>query len=503
MSCVRGERPRAAGCCLFRTDITRQGGCHAVPPGELPRDGGFLANAARRDGASSAIPARFLAVADPVDGQTEKIGGQPAQARIQRAVLLVLSGPDSGRQAVLESGKLVIGSAPTAGFALKDRSVSKRHAEVMLSAGHYLVKDLGSTNGSFLNGNRIREAYLNPGDVLTLGTCQLRFEPRVDEVKIPPSVRDRFGPVYGAGPLMRQLFGVLERIAPTETTVLLHGESGTGKDLFARAIHAASARASGPFQVFDCSATVADLIAADLFGHLEGAFTGAQRHRQGAFEAAAGGTLFLDEIGELPLDLQPKLLRALEAREVRPLGGNAAVKTNVRVVAATHRDLFRMVREGTFREDLYYRLAVVKLDIPALRLRREDLPGLIRELAQSIPGRHGPGELTAEALAVLAAQSWPGNVRELRNLLERTMALSDGSTIDAKDLMLANAAAAPGQPELAGHTLEQIERIAIEQTLARTGGHLGRTAQLLGIHRQTLREKIRRYEIHAGDEPEA
>ena len=240
-----------------------------------------------------------------------------------------------------------------------------------------------------------------------------------------PSDKPQFGTAIGQSLAMRTIFGVLERIAPTDATVLLEGETGTGKDVLARSIWQASTRAQKPFMVVDCGAVSYSLIESELFGHERGAFTGAVSARQGAFELADGGTVFLDEIGELPLDVQPKLLRVLETREFRRVGGNKTLHTNVRVIAATKRDLLREVQAGKFREDLYFRLAVVPVTVPPLRGRRDDIPLLVANILKTAGGGV---ELTVatETLQALAAHDWPGNVRELRNVLERAIYMSQG-----------------------------------------------------------------------------
>jgi DNA-binding NtrC family response regulator len=434
---------------------------------------------------------------DTAHGQpTERLEAEPARIRVTRGVLVVQDGPDAGRTVALETGSLTIGSSRACDLVIREATVSKKHAELIVTGGRFMVRDLGSTNGTRLNGTDVREAFLKPGDVVELGRSRVRFTPRQEEVRVLPSARDQFGPVHGASLAMRQLFGILERVAPTDATLLIQGETGTGKDLVARAIHDASPRAARPLVVLDCSAISPDLVASELFGHTEGAFTGASRRREGAFEEASGGTIFLDEIGELPLDVQPKLLRVLENREVRPLGSNRTVAVDVRIVAATHRDLARMVDAGRFREDLYFRLAVVRVDLPPLRQRTEDLPGLTAALLAGMKSRFGPPEIGPEALSILASQSWPGNVRELRNVLERTIALASGPRIEAADLMLTSGAgrAATGPAfDVEGRTLEEIEKEVIRRTMARAHGSQKEMARLLGIHPNTLREKLRRY----------
>jgi transcriptional regulator with GAF, ATPase, and Fis domain len=283
------------------------------------------------------------------------------------------------------------------------------------------VRDLGSTNGTRVQGARVTEAVIAPGTVLKVGQVEIVLRPVGRSVEVLPSEHSKFGGALGQSLAMRTIFGVLERIAPTDATVLLEGETGTGKDVLARGIWSESTRAQGPFVVVDCGAVSYSLIESELFGHERGAFTGAVASRQGAFELADGGTVFLDEIGELPMDVQPKLLRVLEMREFRRVGGNRMFKADVRVIAATKRNLLREVQAGKFREDLYFRLAVVPITVPPLRGRREDIPMLVEHILRS-----GGGGLTVneETMQTLVAHDWPGNVRELRNVLERAVYLA-------------------------------------------------------------------------------
>ena len=427
--------------------------------------------------------------------------GAPVPVRLHRLKLLIEGPglPPGGKTIELDRDVVQIGTLKDSDVVLPDDSVSRRHCELTRTPEGWRVKDLGSTNGTTLAGNRIVEAFLAPGSVVGVGETRLRVTP-VDEVlAVDPALTDRFGDLIGGSLAMRQVFGVLEKVATTDVTVLIGGETGTGKELAARAIHEHSKRKNGPFMIVDCAAVAANLIESELFGHEKGAFTGADRLRKGAFEAADGGTVFLDEIGELPLELQPTLLRVLERREVKRLGSNETRTVNVRVVAATHRDLPALVKDGKFREDLYFRLAVVEVRLPPLRERKEDLPLLLGRWIEA----HG-GNVASDSVSLLQTHGWPGNVRELRNVWERARALAGDEVIEPKHLASltvqgkAATAAVPARPDvseasLAGKSLAEIERLAIAATLAANKGNKSATARDLGIAYSTLLEKIKRY----------
>ncbi|MGZ3476356.1 MAG: sigma 54-interacting transcriptional regulator [Polyangiales bacterium] len=352
-----------------------------------------------------------------------------ATASPDGALVAVLSGKAKGTTVRIpgEPGAVVKnGKAPDNDIVLPDDTVSRYHLTIGRVREGLQVKDLGSTNGVRIGGAKIKEAIVDPGSVIRAGEVELSIRLEIQGVEIPPSQSDRFQLALGTSIAMRRIFGLLERIAPTMATVLLTGETGTGKDVLARSIHAASPRASAPFEVVDCGAVTHTLIESELFGHERGAFTGAIAARAGAFERANGGTLFLDEVGELPLELQPKLLRVLEAKEFRRVGGNKTLTADVRVVAATTRDLPREVERGKFREDLYFRLAVVPIVVPPLRSRPEDVPVLARKILDAAAGE-GELRIPDETLVALRAHDWPGNVREMRNVLERAAYLARAS----------------------------------------------------------------------------
>jgi transcriptional regulator with GAF, ATPase, and Fis domain len=337
-------------------------------------------------------------------------------------VVVVLSGSQRGRQVSLAQ-KMRVGKAPDNDLVLEDDTVSRHHCELERREHGVLVRDLGSTNHTRVGRMAIQEAVVEAGATIKVGGVELgvRVEPR--RALLLPSESTQFGEAIGHSVALRTIFGVLERIAPTDAAVLLLGETGTGKDVLARSIHQQSPRRAAPFVVVDCGAVSYSLIESELFGHERGAFTGAVATRQGAFELGGKGTVFLDEVGDLPLDVQPKLLRVLESGEYRRVGGNKTIQAEARIIAATKRDLKAEVERGKFREDLYFRLAVVPVHVPPLRSRREDIPPLVERFLE-LARRRDPAAsvtLSAETTAALAAHDWPGNVRELRNVLDRAI----------------------------------------------------------------------------------
>lgn len=405
---------------------------------------------------------------------------------VDALVVEVISGPDRGLRRTLPFSRLKIGKSPACGLVLSDPAVSSEHAEVVFSEAGVHLADLGSTNGTWLGGTKLAEATLAPGAEVRLGETVLRFGRDRCEFTAEAGEGESFQGLVGGSPAMREVYGLLQAVGPTGASVLLTGESGTGKEVAARALHEASGR-PGPFVVFDAAATDAEMVRSQLFGHGKGAFTGAASARAGAFREADGGTLFLDELGELPLDLQPRLLRALERREVTPVGADRPVPVDVRVVAATHRDLPAMVASGAFRGDLYHRLAVFPIELPPLRARPEDLPALVRKLA-SVGG--WALDLSPGAEAALRAHAWPGNVRELRNVLERAAILARGRPVTPDDLRLTPAARPAMAPPPGGiETLEAAERRLIEAALERHGGDRAKAAAELGVSERTLRRR--------------
>jgi predicted ATP-dependent protease len=315
---------------------------------------------------------------------------RPHKRRLRKARMVVVEGPDRGKDLVMERERITVGRSLICDMVLADKAVSGTHFEIVANEKGFLLRDLGSTNGTFCGDLRIREVWIKPGSVIRVGQSQVAFEPIQGTVDIDLSNDDRFFELVGKSVRMREIFAKLAKIAPSELTVLIRGETGTGKELVARALHRASRRAAMPLVVQDCSSIPKELIESTLFGHERGSFTGATERHRGSFEQADGGTIFLDELGELDLQLQPKLLRVLENREIRRVGGDRTMPVNVRVVAATNRDLRQMVNEGTFREDLYYRLSVVQIDLPSLRERPEDIPLLVEHFIEDVASRRWP-----------------------------------------------------------------------------------------------------------------
>jgi transcriptional regulator with GAF, ATPase, and Fis domain len=440
-----------------------------------------------------------------VEVETRAVGAPGASVGVQ---VIVLSGSAKGTTKPLGE-KLRIGKAPDNDVVLNDDTVSRHHCELTRANDGVHVRDLGSTNGTKVQGARVSEAVVGPGTVLKVGEVEIALRPAVRNVEVLPSEKTWFGAAIGQSLAMRTIFGVLERIAKTDATVLLEGETGTGKDVLARAIWTESARPQGPFVVVDCGAVSYSLLESELFGHERGAFTGAVAARVGAFELADGGTVFLDEIGELPLDVQPKLLRVLEAREFRRVGGNRTMKSDVRVLVATKRSLQREVQAGKFREDLYFRLAVVPITVPPLRARRDDIPMLVEHILRASGGGLTVGPETMQGLM---AHDWPGNVRELRNVLERAvyMARATGQTeLNLVSLPTSGGIGGdvfhfePGKSyrETRARYDAEFERRYVKWLLGRHAGNVSAAAREAKMDRKHLHDMAKKHGLR-GPEPE-
>ncbi|NVJ03216.1 sigma 54-interacting transcriptional regulator [Myxococcus sp. AM009] len=419
------------------------------------------------------------------------------QGRV-RLKLMVLSGPESGQSHALTKPEYVLGKAPTCDIVLTDKTISREHLKLTVHDEHVVATDLGSRNGSSCDGRRFTELELHPGTVITLGTTELKLVPEETAKRtLLLSNRDRFGALVGNSRRMREVFTLLERMSPGGADVLIQGETGTGKDLCAEAIHQASRRASGPFVIVDLAGVAPSLIESELFGHVKGAFTNAQSDRAGAFERAHNGTVFLDEVGELPLELQPRLLRVLERRQVKRVGANDYVTVNMRIVTATHRDLEDAVRQGKFRRDLFHRLAVLRVTMPSLRERPEDIPLLIDTMLEQT-GRP-PSALSDQTRALLTQYPWPGNVRELRNVVEQVVNLGEEAL---PDLESADPERGPGAADLdlpfkeaKERLVEGFERDYLRNLLERCEGNISRASREADIDRVYLRKLLKKHGI--------
>ncbi len=393
-----------------------------------------------------------------------------ATIHLRRCILQAVDDP--AQEWTFDKEEIRLGSMDDNDVVLNDDTVSRYHCKIVQEDSGYVLVDHRSTNGTFVNKVRVREAFLKPGSLLSVGQSQLRFNAREEEVQIFPSRNDRCAGLIGGNARMREIYSIIEKIAPTATTIVIDGETGTGKEVVAQAIHSLSPRVRNDLVVFDCGAVPPNLIESELFGHEKGSFTGAMMTRQGLFEQADGGTLFLDELGELPLDLQPKLLRALENREVRRVGSAKASKVDVRIIAATNRNLEDEVRAGRFRQDLFYRLSVVRLHLPSLRERADDVPALIQHFLEhgaynkTPAGAQKVRGIARDAMAVLQNYPWPGNVRELVNVIERAVSFCDNQTLELSDLPDYVRSARPPSPSASGK-LPVVRR----PTTAPSGGH--------------------------------
>jgi DNA-binding NtrC family response regulator len=418
----------------------------------------------------------------------------------ERIRVIVLSGPERGTTVELGAGRHRVGKAPDCQLVLTDGLVSRHHLEIELNSEGVTVRDLGSKNGTLYQGARIVEMAVGPGAVLQLGATELKLSLVAASAPLLPSSADHFGALRGGSLAMRQIYAVLERVAASNVNVLIEGETGTGKELCAAAIHGESARAQAPFVICDLGGVTRSLMESELFGHIKGAFTGADRERKGAFVEAHQGSLFLDEVGELELDFQPRLLRAIESRKVKPVGGTGWREVDVRIIAASNRNLAEEVRAGRFRADLYHRLSVVRVVLPPLRERREDLPALCEQL---LLGRGV--ELAPATAALLAEYDWPGNVRELRNVLERALSLLGGARIIQPWMLgLDGTAASEESSSNFKQAKERLilgwERNYLTRLLERTRGNITRAAREGGVDRAYLHRLLKKHGMSVPDD---
>jgi DNA-binding NtrC family response regulator len=429
---------------------------------------------------------------------TEPIGPASDTFVFQRFRVAVVVGPDSGKQRIADGPELSIGTSPSSDLVLSDPTVSRHHCAIEARPRGFHLRDLGSTNGTRIGHHFVESIYLGGEALISLGTSAVKFEILDETVREHLASGDTFaGIILGRSAPMRRIFALLPRLAASDATILIDGETGTGKTLLAEAIHQASPRAQGPFVSVDCAAIPPTLIESELFGHEQGAFTGATATRIGAFESARGGTLFLDEIGELPLDMQPKLLRVLESRQIKRVGGSHPMTLDVRVIAATNRDLREAVNAGTFRSDLFYRLNVVRLHVPPLRERREDIPLLVDHFYRQF-SREADAVAPAALMMVLEHQAWPGNVREVRAAVERAVLLGDPldtgprSSSGLPDLPIdLDVPYRVGKQQIVDHW----EKAYLVELLRQSRGSITRAARRARTDRNYLRERLIRLKI--------
>lgn len=443
-----------------------------------------------------------------------KLDEAPEVVSLRKCQLVVIEGPSRGKKVTLNKNATTIGKRENNDIVLGDKTVSRNHLEIQYASDSFLLKDLSSTNGTYINGTKVKEAYLVPGDIIKVGNTVMEFVAFDEKVAIEPSAKEVCGGMVGKSRKMRQIFAILEKIAPSNASVIIEGETGTGKDLVAQAVHEHSTRKTKPYVVFDCTGVAPNLIESELFGHEKGAFTGAVRSRPGIFESANGGTVFLDEIGDLPIDLQPKLLRALESREVRRVGANATTKIDVRVLSATNRNLKKEVEAGRFREDLYYRMSVVKILLPPLRDRVEDIPLIVERLLSTSKFNKTATAIKVtrvedEALKLLQRYPWPGNVRELANVIERACAFVEGNTIARSHLDFIFAEMGGDEEhtekmkidanlpfkEAKQKILEVFEKEYLEDLLKRNNYNLSKAAREAKVDRKHIRNLLKKYGI--------
>jgi DNA-binding NtrC family response regulator len=408
--------------------------------------------------------------------KTKSLFGGSSRERVAGLCLVVIDGPDRGRKKQLEQGTAVIGTRADCDLVLSDPTVSRRHSSVELLAATVRIRDLGSKNGTFHLGARIESVELPAGAIVQVGESHLALLP-LTQPRDAVSDRVELEGMVGASVPMRRLYAQIERVAPTDTSVLVCGETGTGKELVAHALHAYSPRAAGPFRIFNCGSVQRELLQSALFGHVRGSFTGAVRDVAGAFEDADGGTLFLDEVAELPVELQPSFLRALETRTFQRIGENKLRRSDFRLVCATHQDLEAKVASGEFRQDLFYRLAVFVLQVPALRERPEDIPLLAEHFARE------QGAPLPVPAASLCSFPWPGNVRELRNVVQRAALVGWSEALARREKPAEDSPPAGDYALGRAQAIKSFERSYLKTLLERHRGSASSAAREAGLAR--------------------
>jgi len=443
---------------------------------------------------------RELEMRPLMGGEHTRTSPRNRVVRYPKIRITVIGGPDAGLSTEIAGKVLHVGTAIDNDLVLSDNTVSRHHCAIEPTDSGIRIRDEGSTNGILFSGVCIFDAVVTGNVRLQLGESTLGVTPLSEIVDREQASSERFGDLLGKSPRMRELFADLGHIAPTDISVLIEGETGTGKELVAESIHRASPRAQGPYVVFDCGAVAPTLAESELFGHERGAFTGAVGSRPGVFEQASGGTIFLDELGELPKDLQPKLLRVLEKREVRRIGAQRTIPIDVRLIAATNRRLMAEVQRGNFREDLYFRVAQAQIAVPPLRDHMEDLPMLVEYFLSRANPPRGAADVPSHVWELFRAHRWPGNVRELINAVQRLLVTpgralepaGSGAYPAVRSVPLENAAIVPLR--VARHEAsDAFERSYLEALLARSSGNITRAAAIAEVSRQMIQKLIKKH----------
>jgi DNA-binding NtrC family response regulator len=402
---------------------------------------------------------------------------------------------------IIQSEPTVVGRAAECGFVLDDPKVSAAHLELTATSRGVRARDLGSRNGTLIDGHECVEQYLLRPAIIQCGDSALQFIPAAP-VDVEAGKADFCSSLVGTSEVMKRLFHRIRQVAATDFTALITGETGTGKELVARAIHESSPRARGPFVVVDCGSLPASLAESELFGHERGAFTGALERRLSPFARADGGTIFLDEVGELPIEVQPKLLRVVQERSIKPVGSNSYQSVNVRIVAATRRDLGREINTGGFRSDLYFRLAQVRIEVPPLRARREDIGALVAHIANEFGFIDAAKRVSPESLERLSGHDWPGNVRELRNVVAAGFAFAvDGTPIVLEEHLSAESRRTHllRRTTLFKAAVLEFERAFWQDLLASCAGNVSEMQRVSGVARSTVREYLWKHGLRGNE----
>ena len=436
--------------------------------------------------------------------------GIPRSLLVQKYKLLIANGPAQGKEAVIDKEQFTIGAGRQNDLIVDDTAISRKHCEIHVLPEGFLIRDLDSTNGTIMHGVRVCEAFLDHGAEFQVGNTKIIFCPLQESTEYPLSKKESFGRVIGKSIAMKRVFHIAETFANSDAAILIEGETGTGKEILAEEIHAHSERAGKPFVIIDCGSLAKGLVESELFGHVKGAFTGAATDRTGAFEHANGGTIFLDEIGELDHELQPKLLRVLEKKEIRRVGSNVIKKVDVRIISATNKKLEREINDGRFREDLFYRLSVVKIELPALRKRKEDIPLLTHHFLRTFSGGKDAESLIdmQKAVQLVNNYDWPGNVRELRNLIEMAFHARNGKVDPSAYLYLGrmqqpNAHTSPAHgadrpfKDAKQDLIGEFEKDYVRALLDRNAWNISRAAREAQIERAYLQRLVKKHRLSA------